>query len=996
MFGTRRIAMRWRTRGAVREAAVRLAGVLGTWVWATAAAGAPPPSDLEAEKALSDLARQCVVRLVVEREGGKGAQGSGVIVSAEPGDAPQSLTVVTAYHVLYQARSVEVYSHGGAAAIVTLGAGAECFFDRSREVAVLRVKLAPGKGAGLRAIDVKKSAPVPTADGPPGGAGKRTGMVFGYSRRLSSVLDSSRVTFLGAFPAKTLDLVRPLRGDYQQGEGEVFPDQMPFQLLGDQATVKGMSGGLVVNWDREFAGLVYGRQTDQYNLIIPAYQVRRVLDRAPGRWRPLGKAFREPGVYRGSEEGEEAVEDRIDWGTLDGLTVLLGDDQLGAIDRFQEVVVTPPPRSAPKDLEIYVNPPETLPNRTHAIEIWVNGENKDLDPESMTVTLPLGELPGETMVTVIKRSGRVNDFELGRLLLPSKVDLFFQYKGERPFRRVVRSLPAITQAYPLFVTIVNDPDVRHPAEGKQPPANARVALRLDYAEAVLNQAPFALEVANDPDPKGGKAALGDASFDARFRLDEHAGWALKRVSPQRLGVTLDGRVDFQGKPLRYRDVTLKPRPGPDDDGRPPRFTVSGRFQFPYQMPGPDPRWGPLGLSLSLRATSTNGSGSLRVDVRDGLEFDLAGILRQLFTSYVNGRLIANDQPHRIADEKIAPFLDRLGVTSPGGWRASVRRAVLVHDPVRQRDWFILTLRLDPADPKGKGGTPPKEWDPLAPPGGDAPGRVIDIEAWGVPGAVAAKFPGLDPGNPAAAAALKTARADRLALTLDLVPDPKRWFLGLAPAKDLPFLSDDARSVAKRILDALAHSVKGADRLRLQATVGTGFVREALLAALNRPDVKLAAGKGEAALEVDAHRGRAGSAATLTMKGGPLELATPADAEINLGGGTTVKGVRLKVVKLAASGDFETGRVKAEVSAELSVESVKVGGETFEKASGRLTLDLDTRPGQRELGTATLEDVKLMVLFGGTPVQAQIKGKIPLKIDRDLNVTFDPKLLTGGR
>src|SRR5262249_20481940 len=158
----------------------------------------------------------------------------------------------------------------------------------------------------------------------------------------------------------------------------------------------------------------------------------------------------------------------------------------------------------------------------------------------------------------------------------------------------------------------------------------------------------------------------------------------------------------------------------------------------------------------------------------------------------------------IRDAKIIPFLERLGFAAPGGWVPEIRRAVFVRDPDTPREWFILTFRLDPKG-QGAGGSPPADGDLLVPPKGE-PGRVIALEAWGVPGSLAARFPGLETTNPVAAAALNAARADHLSLTLDLTTDPSQWFRGLAPTEELFFFRDNARSIAKRIQQALEHSV----------------------------------------------------------------------------------------------------------------------------------------------------------------------------------------------
>ena len=62
---------------------------------------------------------------------------------------------------------------------------------------------------------------------------------------------------------------------------------MRFRLLGNQATLEGMSGGLAIDHNRGFAGLIYGRRLDQFNLVIPADAVLHVRERAARPQGPL-------------------------------------------------------------------------------------------------------------------------------------------------------------------------------------------------------------------------------------------------------------------------------------------------------------------------------------------------------------------------------------------------------------------------------------------------------------------------------------------------------------------------------------------------------------------------------------------------------------------------------------------------------------------------------------------------------------------------------------
>ena len=986
-----------------------VACVLGAWI-ATAAGTSPAMAQ---GQDLSDIARKSVLRLKVQREtrpgGANGvdekelAVGSAVIVSSETVGETKVLLLATAYHVLIRAKEVSVYTHAGENPIATLGADARCYVDRSRELAFLEVVLQAGEGADLAAIDLARTTPAPDLASDP--REKMTGMAFGYARFRSVPIDSCRVDILGVLEAKTLGIVRD--GPFSRGKGDQQPDAMRFRLLGDQATLDGMSGGLALDGEGRFTGLIYGRRTDQFNLVIPANLVLEALERVKDRGSPRSTTlgahpFREASLYMGGGDPEVTVENRIDWGTLDGLNVLLGDDPLGSIDRFQEIVVNPPLRSTPRNLEIWVHATETLPNPDHKIEIWVDGEPALIHARTHKVTVPMQGHPGETMITIIKESGKVNDFELGKFLLPSRVDVSFQYEGEEPFLHLVRSLPVIAQRYPLFVTIANDPDDLGEAKPGERPANARLALRLDYAEAILNQAPFSLEVKKEtnlnppgsPRPQDRKEAEPDTSIDGLYRLDPQEAWKLQRVSDQRLGLKLNGRAIFNNDSVRFRDVVLKLNPERKDK-EPPQFLVGGRFQFPYRMPDRGVAGDSLILALSARATGSSGTGSVRLDIRDGLQVDVAGLLHHLLASFVNSSLIGNEQLHPIPDEKIAPFLERLGFASIQGWKPHIHRAAFILDPATQKEWLILTFRLDPKDTRAvQGGNPPAARDLLAPPSlAEAPGRVIALEAWGVPGSLAARFPGMEVANPMTDA-LKGAVAQELSLTLDLDPDPKRWFAGLEAGEEIFFFRNNAEDIADRILKALAHSVEKSEAVKLRVVLDSGFLRDVLGNVLGRPDLKLGIGENKARVEVVARREDGASRVDLALLDGPLVLETPEAGEVDLGKGTVIRGGRLEVAKLTASGVFESSEVKADIDGSLVVKEVRSGGNRYEDASGRVLLSLHSKAGQDELATGSVVDADLTGPFLGLRAKYKIRGKLPFKIDRAMNVDIDPKSLIG--
>jgi hypothetical protein len=573
---------------------------------------------------------------------------------------------------------------------------------------------------------------------------------------------------------------------------------MLFRMLGGQATLAGMSGGLGTDAAGHFAGILYGRRRDRYNLLIPASHVVAAWNAVRKASAAPWAAFRPQEVtgeilYRGdADEGDKtAAEDRLDWSTFDGLKALLGDDPARQIERFEEIKLTP--RLAGKNappLRIYVDP-DSVPNQRHALQIWHDGNKVEWNRDTGIALVRISDKPGESLLTVLKTSGGANDLELGGLLLPSTIDLeFSQGDSPVPIRHIVRSLPVIAHEYPLFITLRTPPG----SEPRGPASGARLAVRLDYLEALLNRAPFDIKVAGvEGDPKNpGRSA----EFDAVFRLGAKGGWRLRALSPQRLEVTLTGEVRLNK--ARYRDFTLSPRRAPGEPaGALPAFTVRGILQFPYVMPQAGSGAG-AGLALSARAIGTSGTGSWRIEVGRGpdVSFDVGGILRHLFTCWVNKRLIAADEPHLVNQAMMQTFFAALGLDRPANLQTRVLRVGFLRDDAPDpKDWVVVLSDLGGAGGPVGFGPVPSSNDSL----------VFEVRVWGVPGRIVKGFPNLRPAGPEAAL-LEQAKVRSLCLTLRLDGGPDTWFPKADPGQAPPVLNEGGgEAAARRVLELFRDS-----------------------------------------------------------------------------------------------------------------------------------------------------------------------------------------------
>ncbi len=966
-----------------RSASVSL--TLGIFVLWPLALLAQPPTDGDQTQATNSqllaFAKTRVFKFVVETPEGTKV-GSGILVKFEKTTGKQDTgTFVTVYHVLQGARNITIVGHDGRTLAKSSPTSiASGYAARNRELAFVRLKLQPEN-----CLEFHETSTVSRFEGPVGLLGpkeKPTGIAFGYSQEGTIPLDYSRIEFLGTIRAG--DLPGLIDESVEADPLQLAPSNLLLRLLTDQATMAGMSGGLVLDRRERFGGLVFGRRTDKYNLIIPAEEVDATWNRAkssPDLWKPLDTGlFSDRSFFAGGQGSSDRVDiDRIDWGTSDSLTVLLGADPSQAIGQFQEIVFEPP-KSGPhaSDLELYVDENGTLPDEKHGLEFSLDGRRL---PWSRRVPgkgpdllrIPLGERTGERLLIVVKETGRVNDLELGGLFASSKIDLTFRQDG-KAFRRLIRSLPRIIQRYPIFVTIRNGSPlaalnrrsigVATTEAATKPPANARIAIRLDFVEAVLRRAPLLLRMRHGPDEKG-------SEFKGFFEMDHEKGWDVNRVSPQRVGLVMRGQVRIQK--ARYQAFGIAVQRNEDAD--PFHLEIRGRLQFPPDLGN---------FFFSARASGTAGNEPFRIELSKDLSLDVGGFLRSVFTCYVNNQLLLPTDPRAQSRDKVNEFIAQVGLSAEPDWSLEPRQ-ILVVPGDDGFPWIVATARLEPKDkrePNSKlirtsshsEGSPMPDINLLQPP--DAPsGVVFDISAREIPAIAIAHFPGLGRVNPIVEEVLSPSTIGDIRLTSSLLPGTS---LGASPDKidAIPVQDDDGKRLAARIRAVFTETVQGGGSA-LDVTVGHDLARRTLQRALGRPNLDLQS-DGSGVLHVSAVSRPGSSRVDLNVEGGSCAFATPRDKVIDLGDGASLKDARLVVSQLDAGGTGDQNRVKARLAALVDVGYLKFGAVEFLGLSGGITGVIDT--GEAELAQLRLE------IRGG---RALISGKGPVALGpiKDIRVTI---------
>ena len=911
-------------------------------------------------------AQTSVFRIEVKRGQNPGAIGSVVALSLSPKDQgkPRIATFATAYHVMQLATGFIItnYAHKP---VATVTPRTRCYAARTKDIAFLQVEIDEGADELIQPISTEDFLPRPIRSGAP--AEREEGIAFGFSEEQSLPIDYSQIEFLGPASASDLEIVRRGAQGSNVRSDEGMPGNMTFRLVGRDVTFRGMSGGLVTNRSWKFAGLVFGRKVDRYSLIIPADMVEKTRIKAgdPSNW-PLfaAEVFETKSPFRGTLKGEieEPFLDKEDWGTVDGLVVLMGEDPTRALGHFQEISVTPPELGAnAKPVSVVVKGDTFKGGGEQSIEMSLDGANpRPLGlNESYEIEL---KKPGEALLLVKKISGKVNDFEAGRFLAPSIVDLSFQ-QGDYEFMRVTRSLPQVVQGYPLFITVRrSESDLPRVAEER--PANARIAIRLDFAQGILNQAPFALSLAE-------KSGDDKNQFKGIYRQKLEDAWSLNFGTSQQLNVSAGGHIEVSDAKHADVGVTL----ARDQLDKPLPIDFRGVVQFPAQFDS---------FFISSRITGAKGKFPLNVKLSETFEANVGGIARHLFSTHLNNKFLFYGVPRMTDKDLVGKFMKELGLSAPGGWEPEPRQIALVQTQ-GGKAWLIATVRIDRKVGVGNGDAP-KVYPELLQAPDDSSDSAFDIRAFGIPGETVAGLPGIATENPLAAQGLSSATVKELHLSVaaPLPADKESRLESLGT--QIPISTNDTAALSKRIKDAFTRAA-----LRGKTIVSITLSAESAPAALARAvEAKAPPLSGElgSCLNLTLGHDRDGYEAGAKLDNGPFTLGTPKGKLLPLSDTVRILDATLTIEKLDAHGKGRENEILGGCSAELRAAKVEAGSVHLENLSAHLDLTIDTRTKEAPIsGSIRLLAGDLTIKEFGTLKLAK-SPDFPFQFDRSLKLRFD--------
>lgn len=265
------------------------------------------------EDELQSFAAHRVVQVEVDIDENTRKVGTAVVLKtmSKAGSSREYVAVfVTAYHVLQGAKSFQLLGDTNRV-IAKSKNSTKCYPDRLRELAFVEVEASIDNPDALKPIALEPRVPAPL----PQFATRPYGKAFGFAGQGGAL--AIDVRFQNRITAKQLRGLVDLASAPLPDEGTLSPTNTVFQILTKDASIEGMSGGLVIDHLERFGGLIYGRRTDLYNIIIPADAVIDAWKQASStmgdqKWKRLEhNPFAHGSFFGGSENDAEAKLDRV-------------------------------------------------------------------------------------------------------------------------------------------------------------------------------------------------------------------------------------------------------------------------------------------------------------------------------------------------------------------------------------------------------------------------------------------------------------------------------------------------------------------------------------------------------------------------------------------------------------------------------------------------------------------------------------------------------------
>ncbi len=380
------------------------------------------------------------------------------------------------------------------------------------------------------------------------GAALPAAYVFGFPS-----FDSRRPYPLSVFVAEGSQPAIGL-GFYQPNAGVDEP-RMEVRFLTREITYPGMSGGPVLDsGSGRYAGMLLGRMPEP--AAAPVLLASRQIFEQLGMldWKAFDpndlkidlpyKKDKNGKLDFGQYMNDASLSSELDWTSFDQWSEILENDPTPFLRDFQEAsvrldemkLVTGSRNEAALSFANIGSVPTGQPADKHHIDFRWNG--KLWDP-----ALPAPLRSGENLLIVSKSMDADGTF-INDLFRSNPIHVELRLDGKRAFG-IQRSLPALIRRYSIFVTIHNG-DVAEAAANDN--YVARLAVRLDFLNRLVNQVPFQLPIqGSEPKLAAQYDGMGKSSGDYL---------RLKYISPQTLDAELTSTITINKLNFRFSGVKV--------------------------------------------------------------------------------------------------------------------------------------------------------------------------------------------------------------------------------------------------------------------------------------------------------------------------------------------------------------------------------------------------------------------------------------------------------
>ena len=933
------------------------------------AAGAQPDPDSTA----LDGVRPRLFRVVSSSPGKKGKGdkgGTAYLLKVADEKGSRFAYFATCYHVVHDRDEIDLYpTPKGANVSQPVSAMASFRARRLDENPEHKIRV-------VRSLDlVILRAPVVGLEpvDPPADAGNRSlphGYVFGFPS-----FDSRQPYPMSVRVAEGSREAIYL-GFYAPDAGESTP-RMEVRFITREITYPGMSGGPVVEHPGgAYAGMLLGRMPEPAAapVLLSAKQIFKELKDSD--WKTFDpNQLRIDPPYKKDDQGKydfgqymnaPYLASDLDWSSFEQWNGVLGDDPTSFLRGFQEAairlddmrLVTGNEKPEPAFTFINLNSvPLGQPAALHHVEFRWNGQ-------AWNPGQPAPLVPGENLLIVTKRMD-ANGVVLNDLFRPNPLEVELQLDGKRAYL-VRRSLPSLIRGYTIFVTVHNGSiaDVAT-KEGYA----ARLAIRLDYLNGLVNRVPFRLPI-KGTDPKIG------AFYDGEARADGDFFFRLRYVSPQTLDAELISTITVNKLDVRFSGVRVT-FPPPHKPSWEYPLTMAGRVQFPAETPDPNRPGDPALFFVSPRAHAARSTASLPLPLfGDNVDVDVGPVVREALVCYVNKELLIPEKAAVPGPDQLNELLAQVGVLShlDGHTLQPVRAFLKREDGAGPDDlhriWAVLTFRL--ICPDGKAAPAHAVQPELIPVANVGKDLGMEFVARDLPvsaGKVYLVRPSKEAKDGNRLGHEVTSRDDgrvivaeefRLAVPKDALPPLRRALVLDAKAERL------GDAVGGVLRAAFADSPKTVEArlapnapLQLLAALPLG---KGLLAA--KPKVE-----GQIRLAADVNRA---GADTITLRLGDNGYSVAWKEKVALADGISATGLVVRLAKGGLTGRPSAATFSGRFAGEVAADEFVAGAETFENVRIKLVA--------ADVDSARKETDQLRLCLDVTVEKWRSGAKQPVKVD----------------